>query len=111
LHVVIDNYAAHKHPAVTAWLGRHPRITLHFTPDLRVLAEPRRGVLRDPHPPGHPPRTFTSVADLETAIGNYIDGWNERCQPFTWTKDADTILARATPPKNRKTHVTSETRH
>ena len=34
--------------------------------------------------------TFTSVADLETAIGIYIDAWNQRCQPFTWTKDADT---------------------
>ena len=54
--------------------------------------------------------TFTSVPDLVTAIETYIDAWNDRCQPFTWTKDADTILARATPPKNRKTHTTSETR-
>jgi hypothetical protein len=43
--------------------------------------------------------TFSSVADLD-AIGVYIDNWNDRCQPFTWTKDADTILAEATPPKN-----------
>jgi hypothetical protein len=55
--------------------------------------------------------TFTSVADLEAAIGTYIDNWNGRCQPFTWTKDAESILAKATPPKNRKTHTTSETRH
>jgi hypothetical protein len=40
--------------------------------------------------------TLTSVKDLITAIENYIDGWNERCQPFTWTKTADEILARAT---------------
>jgi hypothetical protein len=39
--------------------------------------------------------TFTSVKDLITAIENYIDGWNERCQPFTWTKTADEIVARA----------------
>jgi hypothetical protein len=37
--------------------------------------------------------------------------WNQRCQPFTWTKDADTILAKPTPPKNRNTNTSSETRH
>jgi hypothetical protein len=40
--------------------------------------------------------TFASVADLQTAIGSYIDAWNQRC--LTGTKDADTILAKATPP-------------
>jgi hypothetical protein len=55
--------------------------------------------------------TFTPVADLETAIGVYIDAWNQRCRPFTWTKDADTIPAKATPPKNRNTNTSSETRH
>jgi hypothetical protein len=54
---------------------------------------------------------FTSVAYLEAAIGIYIDAWNQRCQPFTWTKDADTILAKATPPKDRNTNTSSETRH
>jgi transposase len=111
LHVVVDNYAAHKHPAVTAWLGRHPRITLHFTPTSGSwlnLVEVFFGILtRQAIRRG----TFTSVADLEAAIGVYIDAWNDRCQPFTWTKDADTILAKATPPKNRNTHTTSETRH
>jgi transposase len=111
LHVVVDNYAAHKHPAVTAWLGRHPRITLHFTPTSGSwlnLVEVFFGLLtRQAIRRG----TFTSVADLEAAIGVYIDAWNDRCQPFTWTKDADTILAKATPPKNRNTHITSETRH
>jgi transposase len=111
LHVVCDNYAAHKHPAVTAWLGKHPRITLHFTPTSGSwlnLVEVFFGILtRQAIHRG----TFTSVADLVTAIETYIDAWNDRCQPFTWTKDADTILAKATPPKNRNTHITSETRH
>ena len=40
--------------------------------------------------------TFTSVPDLIAAIGNFIDGWNERCQPFTRTKTADQILTKAT---------------
>jgi transposase len=111
LHVVCDNYAAHKHPAVTAWLTRHPRVTLHFTPtsgswlnlvEVFFSILTRQAIRRG---------TFASVADLEAAIGAYIDGWNERCQPFTWTKDADTILTKATPPKNRNTNITSETRH
>jgi transposase len=111
LHVVCDNYAAHKHPAVTAWLARHPRITLHFTPTSGSwlnLVEVFFGILtRQAIHRG----TFTSVPDLVTAIETYIDAWNDRCQPFTWTKDADTILTKATPPKNRNTHITSETRH
>jgi len=49
--------------------------------------------------------TFESVPDLKAAIRAYIDGWNERCQPFIWTRDAETILAKA----KRKT--TSNTRH
>jgi len=49
--------------------------------------------------------TFTSVKDLISAIENFIDGWNDRCTPFIWTKTADRILAKA----NRKT--TSNTRH
>jgi transposase len=88
LHVVVDNYAAHKHPAVTTWLGKRPRITLHFTPTSGSwlnLVEVFFGILtRQAIRRG----TFTSVADLEAAIGTYIDAWNDRCQPFTWTKDA-----------------------
>jgi len=49
--------------------------------------------------------TFDSVRDLKDAIRGFIDGWNERCEPFTWTKDAETILAKA------KRKRTSNTRH
>src|SRR4051812_26855978 len=56
LHVVVDNYATHQHPAVRAWLTRHRRVRLQLHPDLGLLAEPNRGVLLDPHPPGAAPR-------------------------------------------------------
>jgi hypothetical protein len=49
--------------------------------------------------------TFGSVRDLTQAITAFINGWNERCQPFTWTKDADTIIAKA------HRQPTSDTRH
>jgi transposase len=111
LHVVCDNYGTHKHPAVTTWLAKHPRITLHFTPTSGSwlnLVEVFFGIItRQAIRRG----TFTSVRDLITAIETYIDAWNDRCEPFTWTKDADTILDKATHPKNRKTQDTSVTRH
>jgi transposase len=106
LHVVCDNYGTHKHPAVRAWLARHRRITLHFTPTSGSwlnLVEIFFGIItRQAIRRG----TFTSIADLIAAIQTYIDGWNERAHPFTWTKTADQILAKATPRKK-----TSNTRH
>ena len=94
-----DNYATHKHPAVKAWLAKNPRITMHFTPtsgSWMNLVEVFFGIItRQAIRRG----TFTSVADLKAAIATYIDAWNERCQPFHWVKDADTILAKATRPK------------
>ncbi len=96
LHLVVDNYATHKHPRVQAWLERNPRITMHFTPtsgswlnmvEIFFGIITRQAIRRG---------TFTSVKALTTAIETYIDAWNERCQPFTWTKTADEILTKAT---------------
>jgi len=106
LHIVVDNYATHKHPDVRAWLARNPRITLHFTPtsgswlnmvEIFFGIITRQAIRRG---------TFTSVKDLTTAIGAFIDGWNERCQPFAWTKTADELLPHCRPGKR-----TSFTRH
>ena len=100
-----DNYATHKHPTVKAWLARNPRITLHFTPTSGSwlnLVEIFFGIItRQAIRRG----TFSSVRELIDAITAFIDGWNERCEPFVWTKDADTIIAKA----HRKS--TSATRH
>jgi transposase len=92
LHLIVDNYATHKHPAVQRWLKRHPRFHLHFTPtsaswlnmverffrDLTVKRL-RRGVFRD-------------VMELVTAIDDYVDHHNERPKPFIWTASAKDIL-------------------
>jgi transposase len=106
LHVVVDNYAAHKHPRVTAWLARTPRIMLHFTPTSGSwlnLVEIFFGIItRQAIRRG----SFDSVRDLTDAIRRFIDGWNERCQPFTWTKTADQVIAKATGGQR-----TSITRH
>jgi transposase len=105
LHVVVDNYATHHHPNVKAWLARNPRITLHFTPTSASwmnLVEIFFGIItRQAIRRG----TFTSVPDLTAAIRTFIDAYNQRCQPFTWTKTADQILTKANRQK------TSDTRH
>jgi transposase len=109
LHVVVDNYATHKHPAVRAWLERHPRVHLHFTPTSGSwlnLVEAFFSILtRQALRRGD----FPTVADLIAAIQRFIDAWNDRCAPFTWTKDPDTIIAKATDPRHRKTQQTSDT--
>jgi transposase len=103
LHVVCDNYATHKHPRVQAWLERNPRVQLHFTPtsgswlnmvEIFFGIITRQAIRRG---------TFGSVRELVEAIRRFIEGWNERCEPFVWTKDADTILARANRQANSET--------
>ena len=88
LHVVVDNYATHKHPTVQAWLARNPRIVLHFTPtsgswlnlvEVFFSIITRQAIRRG---------TFRSVRELIDAISGFVDGWNDRCQPFTWTRAA-----------------------
>ena len=100
LHVVCDNYATHTHPNVLAWLAKHPRVQLHFTPSSGSwlnMVEVFFGIItRQAIRRG----MFHSVKDLETAIGTYIDGWNDRAHPFTWTKNANEIITHAKPSPN-----------
>src|SRR3954452_25416375 len=96
LHVVLDNYHTHKHDDVNRWLAKNPRITLHFTPTSGSwlnLVEVFFGIItRQAIRRG----SFENVKELTTAIRAFINAYNERCQPFTWTKTADQILPRAT---------------
>jgi transposase len=92
LHLIVDNYATHKHPKVNRWLARHRRFHVHFTPTsaswlnmverfFRDLTQHRlrRGVFRD-------------VEELITAIDQYVDRHNQRPKPFIWTAKASDIL-------------------
>lgn len=96
LHIVLDNYHTHEHDDITQWLAKHPRITLHFTPtsgswlslvEVFFSIITRQAIRRG---------SFDSVKDLVNAIRAFIDGYNDRCQPFIWTKPADDILRRIT---------------
>ena len=92
VHLIADNYATHKHPKVKAWLKRHPRFHMHFTPTsaswinqverfFGLITEDRIrcGV-------------FKSVAELEAAIQEYLDHHNADPKPFVWTASATAIL-------------------
>jgi transposase len=106
LHVVCDNYATHKHPAVQAWLAKHPRVHLHFTPTscswLNLVEAFFSIITRQAIRRG----SFTSIDDLTAAIETYIAGWNEDATPFTWTKPADELLNKITSVKTKTSALT-----
>jgi transposase len=94
VHLICDNYATHKTPAIATWLGAHPRFHMHFTPTysswlnqverwfaLLTDKKLRRG-------------THRSIQALEKDIRDWIINWNDNPKPFTWTKTANEILDR-----------------
>jgi transposase len=94
VHAIADNYAAHKHPRVRAWLARHPRWVFHFTPtsaswlnavETFFSALTRRRLRRG---------VFRSIVDLQAAINRYIAEHNDDPKPFVWTKPPGAILAK-----------------
>lgn len=108
LHLIVDNYATHKHPKVQRWLKRHKRFHMHFTPTssswlnlierwFRDITEQRirRGV-------------FKSVAQLEQAINEYIKYHNAHPNGFVWTAKADAILEKVRRARTALDNVPSE---
>jgi transposase len=107
LHLIVDNYATHKHAAVQRWLKRHPRFHFHFTPtsaswlnmverffrDLTVNRL-RRGVFRD-------------ELELVRAIDSYVDHHNENPKPFIWTASAKDILEKVKRARKSLVNVQS----
>jgi transposase len=106
LHLIVDNYATHTHPEVTAWLANHHRFQLHFIPTsaswlnlverwFREITEKRirRGA-------------FKSVPDLISAITEYLQANNADHKPFVWTASVQTILS-----KVRRANEVLETLH
>ena len=105
LHLVMDNYAAHKRIEIRDWLAANPRVHAHFTPTSASwmnLVEVWFGIIERQALRRDVSRT---VRELNTKIRTFINGWNERCHPFVWTKTTEEILAKA----DRRT--TSATNH
>lgn len=96
VHLIIDNYAAHKHPKVRAWLASRPRYHVHYTPTyaswlnqverwfgLITQQSIRRG-------------SFRSVGELIRNIQKFVENYNKNARPFMWTATADSIFAKMT---------------
>ena len=106
LHLVLDNSSTHTTAEVNSWRARHRRVHFHFTPTgaswmnlveswFSILT--RRSVRRG---------SYQSVAELIASIERFVEGYNDRAQPFVWTKPAADVLAKASKPI-----TTSETEH
>jgi transposase len=92
LHLIVDNYATHKHPKVRLWLARRPRFHLHFTPTYSSWLNQverwfglitQRAIRRG---------SFSSVTDLRHRIQSFVEHWNQHPKPFVWTATAESIL-------------------
>ena len=94
IHLIVDNYATHKHPAIIRWLALHPRYHVHYTPTyaswlnqveiwFNIITQQaiRRG-------------TFRSVKELVQKIDEFVQAYNKNAHPFVWTATADSILAK-----------------
>jgi len=93
VHVVLDNYATHKHPAVRAWLAKHPRWTFHFTPTSCSWLNAVEGFFAKLAKRRLKRGAFRSLADLQAAINRFLDDHNIDPKPFHWTADPATIIA------------------
>jgi len=94
IHLIIDNYATHKHPVVKAWLARHPRFHLHFTPTssswLNLVERFFRDLTEDVVREG----SFGSVRELVQAMETYLAERNLAPQRYVWKKQGEEILAK-----------------
>ncbi len=94
VHLILDNYATHKHPNVKAWLAKHPRFHLHFTPTSSSWLNLVERWFRDITDKAIRRGVFPSVPDLIAAIDDYLKANNANPTPFVWTATAASILAK-----------------
>ncbi len=103
IHVILDNYAPHKHAKVRAWLARHRRWTFHFTPTSGSWLNAVEGFFSKLTRQRLKRGVFCSVVELQAAINRYLEEHNTDPKPFRWTKSADTILKKLNHP-NESVH-------
>ncbi len=103
IHVILDNYAAHKHPKVCAWLSRHPRWAFHFTPTSGSWLNAVEGFFSKLTRQRLKRGVFCSVTELQAAINRYLKEHNADPKPFHWNTPADKIL--------EKLHLPNESVH
>lgn len=107
LHLIVDNYATHKHARVKAWLSRHPRIHVHFTPTGASWMNMVERFFRDLTQNRIRRGVFVSVEHLVEELEAYIREYNKTPTPFVWTAKATDILAKVN--RARKAYAKADT--
>ncbi|MDO8312726.1 MAG: IS630 family transposase [Sideroxyarcus sp.] len=111
LHLIADNYATHKHPAVQDWLAKHPRFNMHFTPTSASWLNMVERFFRDITTERLRRGVFTSVPELIGVIDEYIAHHNTKPKPFIWTKSARDILQKVIRANSRLSSKQNATLH
>jgi transposase len=93
VHVILDNYGPHKHPKTRAWLDRHPRFVLHYTPTSCSWLNAVEGFFAKLSRRRLRRGVFQSIVELQAAINRFLAETNNDPKPFTWTADPDGIIA------------------
>jgi transposase len=108
LHLIVDNYATHKHPKVKAWLQRHPRFHMHFTPTSSSWLNMVERFFRDLTVNRLRRGTFGSVQELIQAIESYLAASNQNPKPFIWTAKACDLMAKVSRARRKLDKLASE---
>jgi transposase len=93
VHLILDNYATHKHPKVMNWLARHPRFVFHLTPTSASWLNAVEGFFAKLTRRRLKRGVFRSIVDLQAAINRFIEEVNGDPKPFLWTANPDQIIA------------------
>jgi len=93
VHAILDNYGAHKHPKVRAWLDRHPRFVFHYTPTSCSWLNAVEGFFAKLTRRRLKRGVFRSIVELQAAINRFLAETNDNPKPFTWTANPDKIVA------------------
>jgi transposase len=111
LHLIVDNYATHKHPKVRAWLERHPRFHFHFTPTSASWLNAVEGFFAKLTRRRLKRGVFKGIVDLQAAINRFLAETNQNPKPFTWTADPDAIIEKIRRGKQALESIHSHVRH
>ena len=90
--MVMDNYGTHKEPHVQAWLKKHPRFVCHFVPTSSSWLNLVERWFRELSEKAIRRASFVSVADLQEAIEEFMQAWNQNPKPFIWTATVEDII-------------------
>jgi transposase len=93
VHVILDNYCAHRHPKLRSWLTRHERFVFHFTPTSCSWLNAVEGFFAKLSKQRLKRSVFRSAVDLQATINRFLNETNQMPKPFTWTAEPNKIIA------------------